>query len=49
MIDERNWKNKNCDRDQMNVDEKKRFENLEKNVLKILTRLAEESGRIGFF
>jgi glucan phosphoethanolaminetransferase (alkaline phosphatase superfamily) len=30
MIDEKNWKNKNCDRDQMSVDEKKRFENLER-------------------
>ncbi len=30
MIDEKNWKNKDYDRDQMSVDEKKRFENLEK-------------------
>ncbi len=30
MIDEKNWKNRNRDRNQMNVDEKKRFENLEK-------------------
>jgi hypothetical protein len=30
MIDERSWKNKNRDRDQMNVDERKRFENLKK-------------------
>jgi hypothetical protein len=32
MIDERNWKNKNRDRDQMNVDEKKRFENLDEDL-----------------
>ncbi len=30
MINEKSWKNKNCDRDQMNVDEKRRFENFEK-------------------
>ncbi len=30
MIDEKNWKNRNCDRDQMNADEKERFKNLEK-------------------
>jgi hypothetical protein len=31
MIDEKNWKNRNRDRDQMSVDEKKRFENLDEN------------------
>ncbi len=30
MIDEKSWKNKNRDRDQMSADEKKRFENFEK-------------------
>ncbi len=30
MIDERSWENKNRDRNQMNADEKKRLENLEK-------------------
>ncbi len=30
MINEKNWKNKNCDRDQMSADEKKRLENFEK-------------------
>ncbi len=30
MIDERSWKNKNRDRDQVSVDEKRRLENLER-------------------
>jgi hypothetical protein len=30
MIDEKSWKNRNCDRDQMSADKKKRLENLEK-------------------
>ncbi len=30
MIDEKNWKDKNRDRNQMSVDEKKRFENFKK-------------------
>ncbi len=34
MINEKSWKNKNCDRDQMSVDEKERFENLEKKRFK---------------
>ncbi len=32
MIDERNWKNKNRDQDQINVDEKRRFENFNENL-----------------
>jgi hypothetical protein len=30
IIDEKNWRDRNSDRDQINADEKKRFENLEK-------------------
>ncbi len=32
MIDEKNWKNKNRDRDQVNADEKKRFENFNEDL-----------------
>ncbi len=32
MIDEKNWKNKNRDRNQVSVDEKKRFENLDEDL-----------------
>jgi hypothetical protein len=32
MIDERNWKNKNRDRNQMNVDEKEHLENLDEDL-----------------
>jgi hypothetical protein len=32
MIDEKSWKNKNRDRDQMSVDEKERLENLDENL-----------------
>ncbi len=32
MIDEKNWKNKNRDRNQMNVDKKKLFENLDESL-----------------
>jgi hypothetical protein len=31
MIDEKSWKNKNRDRNQMSVDENERFENLDEN------------------
>jgi archaellum component FlaC len=31
MIDEKSWENKNRDRSQMSVDEKKRFENLDED------------------
>jgi hypothetical protein len=32
MINEKNWKNKNHNRNQTNVDEKKRFENFNENL-----------------
>jgi hypothetical protein len=32
MIDEKSWKNKNRDRDQINADEKKRFESLDEDL-----------------
>jgi hypothetical protein len=32
MIDEKNWKNKSRDRNQINVDEKERFENLDEDL-----------------
>ncbi len=32
MIDEKSWKNKNRDRSQMSVDEKRRLENLDENL-----------------
>jgi hypothetical protein len=31
MINEKSWKNRNCDRNQMNVNEKKHFENLDED------------------
>ncbi len=36
MIDEKSWKDKNYDRDQMNADERERFENFEKKRLESL-------------
>ncbi len=43
MIDKKSWKNKNRDRDQMNADEKERFENLEKKRFKNLDKNLDEN------
>jgi short-subunit dehydrogenase involved in D-alanine esterification of teichoic acids len=36
MIDKKSWRNKNCDQDQMSVDEKENFKNLDENLDKNL-------------